>query len=141
MFDSLRHWFDTLKNGSHLFEHADDEALHAALASLLYQVMSADRHVGAREKREFSRIMQQEFDLDANQIDHLFEAARVASGHPQEDLHIIAAHLENRPAARMIFMRKLLQMIDAEGVKREELVLFYEALHELFPEAEALVPD
>lgn len=140
MFDSLKHWFETLKDGSHLFEHADDEALHAALAALLYQVISADQHVGAREKREFGRIMQQEFDLDAAQIDHLFESARVATAHPQEDLHIIAAHLKDKPAVRMIFMRKLLQLIDAEGVQSEELVLFYDVLHELFPEAEGLVP-
>ena len=140
MFESLKHWFETLKEGSHLFEHADDEALHAALASLLYQVIAADRHVGAREKREFGRILKQEFDLDAAQIDHLFESARVATGHPEEDLHIIAAHLKDKPAVRMIFMRKLMQLIDADGVQREEMVLFYSALHELFPETDGLIP-
>ena len=140
MFDSLKHWFEKLEEGSHLFEHADDEALHAALASLLYQVMSADRHVGAREKREFGRILKQEFDLDAAQIEHLFETVRVATGHPEEDLHTIAAHLKDKPAVRMIFMRKLLQLIDVEGVQREELAVFYDALREIFPESEGLVP-
>ena len=140
MFDSLKHWFETLEDGSHLFEHADDEALHAALASLLYQVMSADQQVGAREKREFGRILKQEFDLDAAQVEHLFESARVASGHPAEDLHTIATHLKDKPAVRIIFMRKLLQLIDAEGVQREELAVFYDALKGIFPEAEALIP-
>jgi uncharacterized tellurite resistance protein B-like protein len=140
MFDSLKHWFATLEDGSHLFEHADDEALHAALASLLYQVMSADRQAGAREKREFGRILKQEFALDAAQIEHLFESARVASGRPEEDLRTIAAHLKDKPAVRMIFMRKLLQLIDADGVRREELAVFYDALRGIFPEAQSQLP-
>ena len=94
----------------------------------------------AREKREFGRILKQEFDLDAAQIDHLFESARVATGRPEEDLHTIATHLKDKPAVRMIFMRKLLQLIDTEGVQREELAVFYDALKEIFPEASKLVP-
>ena len=62
MFDSLKHWFDTLKTESKLFEHADDEGLHAALASVLYHVIAADNHVDSREKHEFDRILKQEFD-------------------------------------------------------------------------------
>ena len=34
----------------------------------------------------------------------------------------------------MTFMRKLLQLIDVDGTHREELDLFYETLHEVFPE-------
>jgi len=134
MFDSLKHWFDTLKDESRLFTHAEEEVLHAALASLLYHVISADKHVGAREKREFGRIMKQEFDLDAAQIDHLYEAARSSAGHPQSDLHTIAAHLKHNPSVRMRFMQKLLQLIDMDGTQSGELKLFYEALREIFPE-------
>jgi uncharacterized tellurite resistance protein B-like protein len=141
MFDSLKHWFDTLKDESRLFTHAEDEGLHAALASLLYHVISADRHVGAREKREFGRIMKQEFDLDASQIDHLFESARVATGDPESDLHTIAFYLKHKPGVRMTFMRKLLQLIDVDGTRNEELELFYDALREIFPEASTLVRD
>jgi hypothetical protein len=35
MFDSLKHWFDSLKEESKLFEHREDEILHSALASVL----------------------------------------------------------------------------------------------------------
>ena len=141
MFDSVKHWFDTLKDESRLFEHAEDEVLHAALASLLYHVISADRHVGAREKREFGDIMKQEFDLDAQQIDHLFESARAATDNPESDLHTIAFYLKHNPAVRMTFMRKLLQLIDIDGARREELEYFYDALREIFPEASGLVRD
>ena len=34
----------------------------------------------------------------------------------------------------MEFMRKLLQLIDIGGVQKEELDVFFEALHEVFPE-------
>ena len=68
MFDSIKHWFDSLEKQSHLFEHADDEILHAALASVLYHLISADHHVDVREKREFGRILQQEFDLEVARV-------------------------------------------------------------------------
>jgi uncharacterized tellurite resistance protein B-like protein len=141
MFDSLKHWFDTLKEESHLFSHADEEVLHAALASLLYHVISADKHVGAREKREFGRIMQQEFELDAAQIEHLYESARASAGHPESDLHTIAAHLKHNPAVRMAFMQKLLRLIDVDGVQKSELQVFYDALREIFPEVSEVARD
>ncbi|MGD2170507.1 MAG: TerB family tellurite resistance protein [Gammaproteobacteria bacterium] len=135
MFDSLKHWFDTLEDGSHMFVHAEDEALHAALASLLYHVISSDEHVGAREKREFGRIMKQEFELNEAQIEHLYEAARASAGHPESDLHTIAAHLKQSPSVRMRFMQNLLRLIDVDGTRSEELKYFYDALREIFPEA------
>jgi uncharacterized tellurite resistance protein B-like protein len=49
MFDSLKHWFDSLKEESKLFEHREDEILHSALASVLYHVISADQHVDSKE--------------------------------------------------------------------------------------------
>ena len=57
MFESLTHWFDSLKNEGKLFEHPDDELLHSSLASVLYHVISADQRVDAREKHEFARII------------------------------------------------------------------------------------
>ena len=141
MFDSLKHWFDTLKDESRLFTHADEEVLHAALASLLYHVISADKHVGAREKREFGRILKQEFDLDAAQIEHLYQAAQSSAGHPESDLHTIAAHLKHNPSVRMAFMKKLLQLIDMDGAQSDELKLFYDALREIFPEVSAVARE
>jgi hypothetical protein len=35
-------------------------------------------------------------------------------------------------------MRKLLQLIDIHGTAKEELDLFYETLHEVFPEVKGL---
>ena len=73
MFESLTHWFDTLKSDSKLFDHADDEVLHSALASVLYHIISADQHAGAKEKHEFERILKQEFDLNNEQVAHLYD--------------------------------------------------------------------
>lgn len=71
MFDSIKHWFDSLGRQSHLFEHSDDEILHSALASVLYHVLSADQHLDVREKHEFQRILKQEFELSDDQVEHL----------------------------------------------------------------------
>jgi len=125
MFDSLSHWLDSLRQQSHLFEHADDAVLHAALASVLYHIMSADGHVDAAEKRGFDRIMSEEFDLSAEQIDHLYQAARASNSDLHSDLHTIDFHLKHNPAVRMRFMQKLLQLIDVHGTEEKELEVFY----------------
>ena len=138
MFESLTHWFDTLKNQSKLFDHRDDEILHSALASVLYHVISADQHVDAKEKHEFERILKQEFDLNDEQVDHLYRAAKGSTADLHGDLHTINFYLKHNPAVRMTFMRKLLQLVDVDGAHREELDLFYETLHEVFPEVKDL---
>lgn len=134
MFDSLKHWFDSLTEQSKLFEHREDEILHSALASVLYHVISVDQHGDSREKREFDRLLKQEFDLDQPQVDHLFEAAKASTADIHGDLHTINFYLKHNPAVRMTFMRKLLQLVDVHGTHQGELALFYEALHEVFPE-------
>jgi len=134
MFESLTHWFDSLKNESKLFDHPDDEILHSALASVLYHIISADQHVDAKEKHEFDRILKREFDLNDEQVDHLYRAAKGSTADVHGDLYTINFYLKHNPAVRMTFMRKLLQLIDVHGAYREELDLFYETLHEVFPE-------
>jgi uncharacterized tellurite resistance protein B-like protein len=139
MFESVKHWFDSLDEQGRLFEHRDAEILHAALAAVLYRVISADHNVDARKRREFGRILQQEFDLDDTQVEQLYRAARSASGEDvRADLHTINYYLKHNPAVRMNFMRKLLQLIDVEGVYTEELDVFFVALHEIFPEIREL---
>lgn len=134
MFESLKHWLDSIKNESKLFRNADDEVLHSALASLLYHFISLEEHHGAREKHEFDRLMKREFELNQEQIDHLYQAAKVATKDLHDDLQTISSHLKDNPAARVHFMQKLLQLVDIHGVHSEELKLFYETLYEVFPE-------
>lgn len=141
MFESLTHWFDSLKDQSKLFEHPEDEVLHSSLASVLYHVISADKHVDTREKHEFARILKQEFDLDDDQVAHLYAAAKSSSADVHGDLHTLNFYLKHNPAVRMTFMRKLLQLIDIHGAHKEELDLFYEALHEVFPEVREIEGD
>jgi uncharacterized tellurite resistance protein B-like protein len=138
MFDSIKHWFDSLQQQSQLFEHTDDEILHSALASVLYHIISADQHMDARKKHEFARILQQECKLDDEQVEHLYQAAKSSSADIHGDLHTLNFYLKRNPAVRMTFMRRLLQLIDVDGVHPAELDIFFEALHEVFPEVKAL---
>ena len=141
MFDSLKHWFDSLKEESRLFEHADDEILHGALASVLYHVINADDHVDARERHEFDRIMKQDFDLSQEQVDHLYHAAKGSTADVHGDLHTINFYLKNNPVVRMRFMQQLLQIVDVHGAHEGELAVFFEALHEVFPEVKEIGND
>ena len=141
MFDSIKHWFDSLERESRLFEHSDDETLHCALASVLYHLLSADQHLGVREKHEFQRILKQEFKLNDDQVEHLYLAARGSAADFHSDLHTINFYLKHNPAVRMTFMRKLLQLIDADGVDPRELDIFYQTLHEVFPEVKVMAGD
>lgn len=141
MFDSLKHWFDSLTEESKLFDHRDDEILHIALASVLYHVISADQHVDSREKHEFDRILKREFDLDREQIDHLYQAAKGSTADVHGDLHTINFYLKRNPVMRMTFMHKLMQLVDVHGTHGIELDLFFEALHEVFPEVKQIRSD
>ena len=138
MFESIRHWFASIREDSRLFVDADDEVLHSALASLLYHFISVDERHGDKEKHEFARLMHEEFELDAGQIEHLYEAAKTASGDLHDDFQVINEHLKDSPATRMRFMQRLLQLINIHGTHSDELALFYETLHEVFPELHGL---
>lgn len=138
MFDSIKHWFDTLEQQGRLFEHPEDHGLQAALASVLYHVISADQHLDARKKHEFERVLKQELQLDDDRAEHLYLAARDSSGDLHADLHTVNFYLKRNPMVRLEFMRKLLQLIDVEGTDPRELEIFYQALHEVFPEVKDL---
>lgn len=138
MFDSIRHWFDTLEQRGRLFDHPEDHGLQAALASVLYHAISADNHPDVRKKHEFTRLLKQQLQLDDDTVEHLYQAARGSSGDLHADLHTVNFYLKREPVVRLEFMRKLLQLIDVEGVYPQELEIFFEALHEFFPEVKDL---
>ena len=141
MFDSLKHWFESLKEGSKLFDHPDDEMLHSALASVLYHVISADARVIGKDKHKFEAILQKEFELNAEQIEHLYQAAKTSASDLHSDLHTINFHLKQNPVVRMNFMRQMIQLADTGGIHEEDLEVFYETLHEVFPEVTDLRDD
>ena len=134
MFESIKHWFDSLEKESKLFNNADEEALHSALASVLFHIINADNQVVSREKHRFATILKQEFDLEDEQINHLYEAAKSSTSNPHVDLQIVSEYLKQNPGLRMNFMNKLNQLVDIDGVKDGELDIFYEALQLVFPE-------
>lgn len=134
MFESLAHWFDSLAEQSKLFTNSHDESLHSALASVLYHIISADKEVGDREKHRFCGILKQEFDLNDEQVKHLYEAAKSSSSDPHQDLHTVNLFLKQKPAVRLNFMLKLMQLVDIDGTQDSELAVFYQTLHEVFPE-------
>ena len=134
MFESLTHWFDSLAKESKLFNNPEDEALHSALASVLYHIINADDRVVSREKHEFEAILKQEFELDDEQIEHLYQAAKSSTSTLLADLQTVNHFLKQKPVLRMNFMAKLIQLIDVDGVNNRELDLFYETLHLVFPE-------
>lgn len=134
MFESLKHWLEEGHEQSRLFEHADDELLHVALASLLYRVISTDTVETTAEKREFSQILKHEFDLSDAQVAALHERVQSISCSLEDDLATIASHLKDKPTVRLNFMKMLSQMIAVSGVNEREMQLFYEAQQTLFPE-------
>ena len=134
MFESITHWFESLEKESKLFNNPEEEMLHSALASVLYHIINADKHVVSREKQQFTAILKQEFDLNDKQIDHLYQASASSISDPHADLEIVNSYLKQDPVLRMNFMKKLNQLIDIDGVQEPELDIFYEALHLVFPD-------
>ncbi len=102
--------------------------------TVLYHIISADKNVASKEKYRFALILKQEFGLDHDQVNHRYEAAKSSSSDPQADLHTVNRYLKQKPAVRWNFMRKLIQLVDINGAENSELALFYQTLHEVFPE-------
>ena len=133
MFESIKQWFASLEIDSKLFNDYEDEALRSALASVLYHVINSDESVSNREKKEFTHILIQEFNLNAEQAEHLFNQAKSSSSNLDDDLNIIDGFLKAEPSLRMQFMKYLNHLIGLDGVKKKELDVFYSALHKVFP--------
>ncbi|MFD2229553.1 TerB family tellurite resistance protein [Alkalimarinus sediminis] len=134
MFESLKHWFESSSNEHKLFDHADDEAIHIALASLLYQVIACDHKESDKEKHEFAEILRTEFDLNSAQIANLYKQVKPLNGDINKDLETIDHYLKQNPHLRMMFMQKLNHLISLDGVTSKEMDVFYEAQKVLFPE-------
>ena len=79
-------------------------------------------------------FLKQEFDLDQDQVEHLYAAVKGSTADLHGDLHTINSYLKKNPVARMNFMQKLLQIVNIHGTHDGELQVFYEVLHEVFPE-------
>lgn len=134
MFDSLKHWFESLDEKSKLFNHPDEEAIHIALASVLYHIISADDLASEKEKHKFALIMRNEFDLTEQQISNLYHHVKTLKSDLIADLETINEYLKSNPYLRMTLMNKLNQVIATDGVKSNELEIFYEAMKVFFPD-------
>jgi len=133
MFKSLKHLFESFETESKLFNHADDEAIHVALASLLYHVISSNGVESAKEKHEFSEILKKEFTLNDAQIASLYKQVKTLNNDSTDDLHTINHYLKKNPTSRMLFMGKLNHLISLDGVNSRELDFFTHAKKVLFP--------
>ena len=138
MFESIKHWFESLDKTSSQFDHADDESIHLALASVLYHVIQADHQESRRERNAFRKILKQEFALDDDQAEYLHTAVESASSNFEEDLQTINTYLKDKPLVKMAFMEKLIRLISIDGLMDDELDDFYQALHVVFPEIKTL---
>lgn len=134
MFESLKHWLETLDEESLLFEHPDSEVIHIALASILYHIISSDNVENNSEKQEFKLIMANEFQLSDQQIMALYGYVKTLKSDLKSDLLTVNYYLKDNPNLRMMLMRKLNQLIAVDGVSNEELDIFYEATKVIFPD-------
>ena len=119
---------------SELFDHKDEEAVHVALASLLYHIISVDKLESDKEKHHFSSILKEEFNLTGAQVVSLYEQVKTLKTDFHEDLKTISEHLTNNPHLRMSFMEKLIHLMSIDGVSDNELAIFNDALNVVFPE-------
>ncbi len=136
MFESLKSWFDSIQDESQLFNHPDEEAIHVALASVLYHIISADNLESENEKHKFSTIMNKEFSLTNVQISNLYSYVKALKSDLKADLLTVNEYLKDNPNQHMILMGKLNQLIALNGVKSNELEIFYEAMKVFFPQLE-----
>lgn len=134
MFESIKHWFQSVNNDNHLFNHAEDESVHLALASVLHHTINANHHESRKEIAEFKELLKSEFDLSDEQADYLHQAVESANSDFEKDLQTINEHFKSNPMIKKQFMEKLIHLISIDGVLEDEMNDFYQALHVIFPE-------
>ena len=137
MFESLKHWLESLTantTAESLFNHPDDEAIHVALASLLYHIIAVDKHESKKEKHRFSTILQTEFKLNEDQIAALYSYVKTLKTDVRTDLNTVNHYLKDKPVMRMNLMMKLNRLMSLDGINSKELEIFYDAMHVFFPE-------
>lgn len=134
MFESVKHWFESLEGDDRVFHHADDHVLHVALASLLYHIIKADRIESEKERQLFSDMLKEECGLNDDQTKHLYQRAKSLHSDVHNDLETINLYLKDNPVLRKRFMDKLNQLINIDWVRDSELETFNEALHVFFPD-------
>jgi uncharacterized tellurite resistance protein B-like protein len=137
--------FDFLKKHAEsrtkLFEHPEDAEIHVALASLLYHALSVDSTESKKEKQVFATILKDQFGLNGHQVGELYAHVKNANTNIASDLDVIEKHLKHNPYLRMLFMQKLMQLIDVAGLKPAEMDIFYLAQNKLFPDLAAKDED
>jgi uncharacterized tellurite resistance protein B-like protein len=134
MFESIKHWFEAMNEHSELFDHKDEEAVHIALASLLYHIISVDNLQSDKEKHLFREILVDEFNLTERQIVTLYDHVKTLKTDFHQDLKTISEHLTNNPQLRKSFMEKLIHLMSIDGVTDKELTIFNDAIKVVFPE-------
>ena len=134
MFESIKHWFQSAHAKSHHFEHSEKEAVHLALASVLYHIINADHQESRKEVAIFKDILMSEFNLSEEQVDYLHTSAASATSDFDKDLEVINQHLIDNPMVKKQFMEKLIHLVSIDGVLDDELDDFYKALNVIFPE-------
>ncbi len=134
MLESFKKWFESYDGEVSQFNHAEDETIHVALASLLYHIISADDLASDKEKHKFSSILHEEFNLDEEQVSHLYSFVKTLQTDLRSDLNTVNLYLKEKPHLRMDFMSKLNQLIAVDGVKTNELEIFHDAMKVIFPE-------
>jgi len=130
----LQTWLQQTGQADHHFHHPEKDSLHIALASLLYHIMFADGRTSNKEMKEFSDILIQEFEINDEQVDLLFEYVKASNTHLENDLETINTYLEVNPHLRMNFMQKLMHLVSIDGINEKELKIFNNAMSKFFPE-------
>jgi len=134
MFEPIKQWFDTLEQPNHLFNRPEDEAIHVALASVLFHIVNTNHHQeSSREYQYFSQILEEEFNLSDVQIKRLHKAAESSNRDLSKDLETINCYLKDNPNVRMQFMDKLIRLIDVDGIEDNRMMTFNRVLGVVFP--------
>lgn len=134
MFESIKHWFQSTHAKSLHFEHGEKEAVHLALASVLYHIINTDHQESRKEVEKFKDILMSEFELSEEQADYLHNSVTSATSDFDKDLAVINQHLIDKPMVKKQFMEKLMHLISIDGVLDDEMDDFYKALNVIFPE-------
>lgn len=119
MFDLLKSIFDADKDTAKAVGLSGDD-IRLAEAALMFHVMQSDGQIKDVEREKMNEVLREDFDLTADEIESLVEAARLAENEAIDLFRFTSTLKTNLDRPRRIqIVENLWEMVYADGVVHE----------------------
>ncbi len=130
MPSKLKAWFNEVGHLDHLDK--SDTTLQRAFAVVIYHVIKGDGAETNKEKAKFSSFFKNDFDLDEQQIDQLYEEASNFDSDFETYLAVLKEKISAYPEVELKLMQTLNSILTTQKFNVDEYEAFEDIRQALF---------